>query len=363
MLEDVLNWANGKAVDKVPSKETLNHRGLIELVSGLDVYRNTKEAYLLAYERLGIDIVNRVPLENAADNEGKTIRHPCKHYVFNRLGVYDTAFRYKYLCEQPEDIWEIDAEALEYDDLITPVPHCLSEEDIKRRQEAVGDIASYYPMLYTTLFMWAVEFFGWEVFMTAAITEPDKFYERFLSVFAKKTKKIVSDIAKASDCPFVFLHDDLADANGPLFPPSWYRSYIYPDYRDIFRIVKDAGKKVIFVADGNMESFFSELIEMGIDGIMFENPATDIDAVVEYFGQTQRFFIGGIDTAMLTNGTPEDVSKMVNDVYEKCGGYKGFAISSCGGIHGNIPLENLVAYFNARVAINATPEDVFPMSI
>jgi hypothetical protein len=28
--------------------------------------------------------------------------------------------------------------------------------------------------------------------------------------------------------------------------------------------------------------------------------------------------------------------------------YPGFIISSCGGLHGNIPMDNLAAYFDAR---------------
>ncbi len=59
MREDVINWAAGKPVGKVVSKELLNHRGLIEMISGLDVCQNTQEAFGRAYEALGIDIINR----------------------------------------------------------------------------------------------------------------------------------------------------------------------------------------------------------------------------------------------------------------------------------------------------------------
>ena len=39
MKADIIKWASAEATDKVISKETLNHRGLIERVSGLDMYR------------------------------------------------------------------------------------------------------------------------------------------------------------------------------------------------------------------------------------------------------------------------------------------------------------------------------------
>lgn len=40
MKDDVYVWARGRPSAKRVSKETLNHRALIEAVSGLDVYRH-----------------------------------------------------------------------------------------------------------------------------------------------------------------------------------------------------------------------------------------------------------------------------------------------------------------------------------
>ncbi len=65
MKRDVLAFANLQMTAKRPSKETLNHAGLIRLASGLDPLNETREAYLGAYRSLGIDILNRVPEKNA----------------------------------------------------------------------------------------------------------------------------------------------------------------------------------------------------------------------------------------------------------------------------------------------------------
>ncbi len=111
------------------------------------------------------------------------------------------------------------------------------------------------------------------------------------------------------------------------------------------------------VADGNMTAFLGRLVEAGADGLMFENPATPLEAVIEHFGGAGKFLIGGIATALLTTGTPDQVRRMVFDLVEKVEPCQGFAISSCGGLHGNIPLQNLEAYFDARAEIGATPKD------
>ena len=359
MRRDVIAWMNDTPTAKLPTKETLNHRALVELVSGPDAYANTPEAYLRAYEALGIDIVNRVPLENAPAPtlEGQTRNHPAKPYHYGRLGIYDTVMRHTYPCKTPEEVWDLDVDALTYGDLLNGVPHPCTGDDIRARETALGEIGAYYPMLYTTLFMWGVEALGWEVFLMAAALEPDRFFERFLAPCAKKSAAIVTEMAEATTLPFVFTHDDLAAGTGPMFAPSWYDEYIFPQYDMIYAGARRLGKRIVLVADGNMTAFLPKLVEAGIDGIMFETPATPLEAVVEHFGAPGRFFIGGIATGKLAFGTPDEVRKMVHDVYAKAGDCPGFALASSGGLHDDIPMQNIAAYFDARVEIGATPQD------
>jgi hypothetical protein len=359
MRQDVLNWAQGTPTSKIISKEFPNHPGLIELVSGLDVYHNTPEAYKRAYQALGIDLINRVPLENAPapTPTGKTLPHPTMPYNYAALGVYDSVMRHTFLCGTPEDVWELDVEALQYEDLLTPIAHPCRADDIKARELAIGEVGLYYPMLYTTLFMWGVEFLGWEVFMLAATLEPKHFHDHFLVPCAAKSKAIITEMARASSAPLIFVHDDLASGTGPVFRPSWYDEYIFPHYPEIWSEAKRLGKKIIFAADGDMTQFLPQLIAAGVDGVFLESPATPLDAQIEHFGESGRFFVGGIETARLTFGSPQEIRRMVLDVYRRAGHYPGFGIRCCGSLSGNIPLENLEAYFDARAEIGATPED------
>jgi hypothetical protein len=48
---------------------------------------------------------------------------------------------------------------------------------------------------------------------------------------------------------------------------------------------------------------------------------------------------------------------MVLDLVDTAGACPGFAMASGGGLHGNIPLGNLTAYFDARAEVGATPTD------
>ena len=357
MKNDVIDWASGRKPSKGISKETLNHRGLIELVSGLDVYRQTPESYRRAYQALGIDVINRVPMENAPQPtpEGHTGRHSSGNYDMAPLGVYDTVCRRVYPCKAPEEVWNLDTHALGYSDLLVPVPHGCDGADIRTRHGAIGEVGLYYPLHYTTLFMWGVEVLGWEMFLLTATDDSVRFHDHFIIPCAEKSRKAVDAIVSADDSPFVFLHDDLASGMGPVFRPDWYDEFIFPHYPDIFRPAKEAGRKIIFVADGNMTQFLEKLVCAGVDGLMFENPATPLDSVVDSFGGVGQFLIGGIDTALLTTGTPQQVKAMVYALVERMKNCPGFAMASCGGLHGNIPLANLEAYFDARADVGFTP--------
>lgn len=233
-----------------------NHRELIESVSGLNVYTNTREAYLRAYEALCIDIINRVPGENAPlpTPNGVTREHPYLPYDFSSLGVYDTASCNNYLVNRYEDVYELNPDDFDYSDLLVPVPHSCDPDDIILRQQALGNPA------------------------------------------AKKSARIVEQITNSTEFPIIFLHDDLASATGPLFAPEWYDDFLEK-----------------YVSWGN------------------------------------RDFKANI-------GTPEEVKDMVFSLAKIVRGIPGFAIASCGGIHGNIPMDNLEGYFDARVEVGATPE-------
>jgi uroporphyrinogen-III decarboxylase len=112
--------------------------------------------------------------------------------------------------------------------------------------------------------------------------------------------------------------------------------------------VFQAGKKLIFVSDGNIDVFLERLLELPIAGIMYENPATPYDRVLRTWGEAGRGFIGGIETAVLTFGTPEQVRAHTRTVIGRGRQYPGFVLSSPGGLPGNIPIANLWAYLETR---------------
>jgi uroporphyrinogen-III decarboxylase len=74
------------------------------------------------------------------------------------------------------------------------------------------------------------------------------------------------------------------------------------------------------------------------------------------WGKAGRGFIGGISTRVLTFGTPDEVRAHTREVIEKGSRYPGFIISSCGQLPGNIPMENMLAYFETRNEMGITAQ-------
>lgn len=369
MKADVLSMLAGRRPAKGPSKETLNHTKLIALVSGLDPHAEAPRAFRLAYERLGIDLVNRVPDRPAppptppgTTRPARAMRPAAVHaddYTAAHLGVYDTVSRVRFPFDTVEDFLRADPAPidLDYSKLITPVPHPLDRKDIAHRQKLLGVAGLYYCQLYTTLFMWGVEYLGWEVFLLAGALDPEALDRLLLEPASQASQALTAELA-ACESPFVFCHDDLADKRGPVFPPEWYDHYIFPRYQNLFAPAKAAGKPVIFVADGNMEVFLERLLAAGVDGVMLENPATDFDLIVDAF--SDRIIIGGIDTGLLHSGTPREIRNHVLEIHERTAHLPGFVMSTPGGLHDSLPLENAIAYFDTRVATGHTPRNWRP---
>ena len=140
------------------------------------------------------------------------------------------------------------------------------------------------------------------------------------------------------------MKQDALDALSGKYP----RKIPFSRYEWIMEPVFQAGKKLVFVSDGNIDVLLERLLQFPIAGIMYENPATPFERVLRTWGKAGRGFIGGISTAILTNGTPEEVSRHTREVISRGREFPGFIISSCGGLPGTIPMENMLAYIRTR---------------
>jgi hypothetical protein len=344
---DVLAALSGSFPSRIPTKETLNHPGLVRLVSGLDPWDRPAEAFAAAWRKLSIDV--HVPAPSAAPRPrvpGGTWEEGGWRHA--DIGVFPTAVRTVYLPEldhgREDWIYAYDPSRDDVDPAALAATLAAAHAEFRAR---FGDLAVHYHLYYTTLFMWAVVTFGWEPFLAAAALDPARFDRHFWQPWAEISRRNIEALVAMGE-EVVFVHDDLATSTGPVFAPGFYDRWIFPRYERILEPAVRAGRKIVFVSDGNIDAFLERLLALPIAGIMYENPATPYGRVLATWGEAGRGFIGGIDTALLSRASPDEVTAHARDVIERGRRYPGFVLSSCGGLYGDVPMENLLAYFRIR---------------
>lgn len=195
---------------------------------------------------------------------------------------------------------------------------------------------------YRTLVSGAIAAFGWERLLEALGDDADRFGEQVLgSIFAQSLHHYK---AWAQTSIEVFMcHDDMVWTEGPFINPDFYRTYIFPRYRELWRPLKDAGKKVIFCSDGTFDMFYDDIAAAGADGFCFE-PTNDLEKLIATYGKS-HIIMGGADCRTLTFGTKEDIAEEVQRVMALARDCPGFVFATGNHLPANIPLENALYYF------------------
>ena len=107
----------------------------------------------------------------------------------------------------------------------------------------------------------------------------------------------------------VSFSEDLGSQRALMISPEHFREFIKPEYARIFRVVKDAGKRINFHSCGCVQDIVGDLIDVGVDILNpVQSRANDLHRVKRTV-QGRMALQGAIDThEILMLGTPETVS-------------------------------------------------------
>ncbi len=195
--------------------------------------------------------------------------------------------------------------------------------------------------VYVTCISGLIELCGWDTLLLAAGENPAAFGE-FAMRYTRWLQPAFEGLA-ACDAPVVSVHDDMVWSAGPFIQPAWYRRYVFPAYKELFRPLHEAGKKILFICDGCFDMFVDDVAGCGVNGFVME-PLTDLAAVAARYGKT-HVLVGNADTRVLLNGTKEDIYSEVKrciDIGRDC---PGFIMAVGNHIPANTPVEN-ARYYN-----------------
>jgi uroporphyrinogen-III decarboxylase len=134
-------------------------------------------------------------------------------------------------------------------------------------------------------------------------------------------------------------------SGGPFMNPGFYRSVIFPRYRELWSMLRNAGKKILYCSDGNFTMFVDDLIDAGADGLIFE-PLTSLDYVVKRYGQTHVIVGSKLDCRTLTFGSKDEIRREIDETLKLALGCPGFMFAVGNHIPSNVPVENAVYYLD-----------------
>ncbi len=144
---------------------------------------------------------------------------------------------------------------------------------------------------YKSIISGAIAAFGWEMLLLAC-SEPRKM-EPVLDSFFRYTKHHMDSWAQTS-VEVIIQHDDYVWTAGPFMHPDIYRSIIIPRFAELWKPLKAAGKKVLFISDGDFREFAHDMQEAGADGFFFE-PDMEFGWMVDHFGDSMCLIGSAVD--------------------------------------------------------------------
>ncbi len=240
----------------------------------------------------------------------------------------------------PEQVLEFDAVEefglLDFDDLVAYY------EDTYSRTQRDNPDQIFTSGYYKTIVSGAIDVFGWDMLLEAAADQER--FEAVLDSIFRLTLHHVKAWAKTS-APVFICHDDMVWSEGPFIHPDFYRKVIFPRYAELWKVLKDAGKKVLYCSDGTWTEFVDDIADAGADGFIFE-PTTSLDLVVEKYGQTHVIVGSHVDCRTLTFGTTNDFKAEIDSTLELTHGCRGFMFAVGNHIPSNVPVDNALFFFD-----------------
>ena len=171
------------------------------------------------------------------------------------------------------------------------------------------------------------------------------------AVFNRVGSLLVEILRRASNYRRVgalWISDDLAYTSGPMINPRYYRSWLFPWYRQMKAIGAQHDLPFILHSDGLLWPIMNDLLDIGFNAIQpIEPKVMDIAEVKQRIGD-RVCLIGnvGLDYP-LARGTPDEVDQAVKELVQIAAPGGGFCLGSSNTVTDYVPLENFVAMIEA----------------
>jgi len=142
----------------------------------------------------------------------------------------------------------------------------------------------------------------------------------------------------------VWIYDDMAYNDGPMFSPRSFERVFLPGYRSMINAFKNAGATYVMLhSDGDIRPLLDMLIDAGIDGIHPLERRAGMDPATLRAAYPRLILAGGMDNSgTLIDGPAERIETDARELIEL--GRNGGLIIGTHSISPEIPLENFCVY-------------------
>jgi len=145
----------------------------------------------------------------------------------------------------------------------------------------------------------------------------------------------------------LWVPDDIAYRSGPMLPPAWFIEHVFPYYKAMGDICRDAGKPFIYHSDGDLTCMIDTIMESGFTALHpIEPESMDVYEVRERVG-TRLCLLGNIRVHTLCTGTGEEIRELVRDRVINLGHRGAYCVGSSNSVPNYVPLENYEAMLRA----------------
>lgn len=138
----------------------------------------------------------------------------------------------------------------------------------------------------------------------------------------------------------VWIPDDIAYRSGPMIRPDWFKNNIFPYYKTMADICREADKPIIYHSDGDLTKMLDIILDTGFHALHpIEPESMDIYAVRKRV-QKKICLVGNIRVHTLATGTPDEIRSLVKDRIVNLGYDGAYCVGSSNSVPNFVPLYN-----------------------
>lgn len=166
------------------------------------------------------------------------------------------------------------------------------------------------------------------------------FYKSYLETWLK------------SDVDGIAFGDDWGSQRALLISPDLWKKYFRPKYKELFDMVKAAGKYVFFHSDGYIMDIYQDFIDMSVDAINSQIWCMGVENVAERFAGKITFWGEISRQNILPSGSPDDI----RDAAEKMKKYlwvNGGGLIGQSEVGSDVPIDNIKAVLTSWRSVNS----------